>query len=144
MPRIPAVPAIPTNMCLTVGPDGQISGLNQLNDALRRLSDYMRANVAPPISQSAITLSITEDQVLGDLWLGPESRKLVTWDFMSLNRPTTPDDGENLTPNWLANWETGGPGIDEIEFGAAGLYQLSWSLLWTSGGSVADTAKTYP
>ena len=131
-------------MCLTVGPDGQISGLNQLNDALRRLSDYMRANVAPPISQSAITLSITEDQVLGDLWLGPESRKLVTWDFMSLNRPTTPDDGENLTPNWLANWETGGPGIDEIEFGAAGLYQLSWSLVWTAAGSTQDHAKTYP
>jgi len=142
MARIPASPSVPTNVCLTVGPDGQIAGLNQLSDALRRISDFMRANVAPPISQSAVTLGIAADLDLGDL--STIDKALITWDKLFLNRPTTPDDGENLTPNWLANWETFGPGITEIEFGAAGLYQLSWSLVWTAAGSTQDEAMTYP
>jgi hypothetical protein len=124
-------------------PQIEIDGLNQLSDGLRRLSDFMRGQVARPISQTTVTLGIGQDLDLGATpgrtEASPDSG-LIRWDYLYLNRP----DGDGLVPNWIGNWETGGPGTTEIQFTAGGLYQLSWALVWTAHGSTQDHAKTYP
>ena len=162
MSRTPASASIPTNVCFNIRatqepgrvdeqgnvtmppPQIEIDGLNQLSDGLRRLSDFMRGQVARPISQTTVTRGIGQDLDLGARPVRTEESPdsgLIRWDYLYLNRP----DGEGLVPNWIGNWEPDSQkGTTEIQFTAGGLYQLSWSLLWTAQGSTQDQARTYP